>query len=197
MRAARRRISSSPAISRRLRELALRRTADRVDDQMVDYLRQNAIEGPWATAERLARLRRPRRKSRRRSCAPRARLATGLNATGSRYTSNAPARKSRIRRSVRSVSTRRCGSPSGWAAEIERVSGRRSRRRSSALRAARKHHADRPRPVARRPIRRLLRRSLPDEIVRRAHDIAVHVVWPGGRSRRPERRARSRSTTCR
>ncbi|WP_288431445.1 sensor histidine kinase KdpD [uncultured Agrobacterium sp.] len=36
-----------------LRELALRRTADRVDHQMVDYLRQNAIEGPWATAERL------------------------------------------------------------------------------------------------------------------------------------------------
>src|SRR5208282_6832285 len=36
-----------------LRELALRRTADRVDDQMVDYLRQNAIEGPWAAAERL------------------------------------------------------------------------------------------------------------------------------------------------
>ena len=36
-----------------LRELALRRTADRVDDQMVDYLRQNAIEGPWATSERL------------------------------------------------------------------------------------------------------------------------------------------------
>ena len=36
-----------------LRELALRRTADRVDDQMVDYLKQNAIEGPWPTAERL------------------------------------------------------------------------------------------------------------------------------------------------
>ncbi len=32
-----------------LRELALRRTADRVDDQMVDYLKQNAIDGPWAT----------------------------------------------------------------------------------------------------------------------------------------------------
>ena len=26
---------------------------DRVDDQMVDYLKQNAIEGPWATGERL------------------------------------------------------------------------------------------------------------------------------------------------
>ncbi|TPQ49989.1 sensor histidine kinase KdpD [Prosthecomicrobium hirschii] len=36
-----------------LRELALRRTAARVDDQMVDYLRQNAIEGPWPTAERI------------------------------------------------------------------------------------------------------------------------------------------------
>ncbi len=36
-----------------LRELALRRTADRVDDQMVDYLRQNAIEGPWETSEHL------------------------------------------------------------------------------------------------------------------------------------------------
>ncbi|MCM2292357.1 sensor histidine kinase KdpD [Allorhizobium sp. BGMRC 0089] len=36
-----------------LRELALRRTADRVDDQMVDYLKQNAIDGPWATGERL------------------------------------------------------------------------------------------------------------------------------------------------
>lgn len=36
-----------------LRELALRKTAQRVDDQMVDYLRQQAIEGPWPTAERL------------------------------------------------------------------------------------------------------------------------------------------------
>ena len=36
-----------------LRELALRRTADRVDDQMVDYLRQNAIEGPWDTSDYL------------------------------------------------------------------------------------------------------------------------------------------------
>lgn len=36
-----------------LREMALRRTADRVDDQMVDYLRQKAIEGPWGASERL------------------------------------------------------------------------------------------------------------------------------------------------
>lgn len=36
-----------------LRELALRRTAAHVDDDMVDYLKGHAIEGAWATAERL------------------------------------------------------------------------------------------------------------------------------------------------
>ncbi|MBV9553734.1 MAG: sensor histidine kinase KdpD [Alphaproteobacteria bacterium] len=36
-----------------LRELALRRTAQRVDEQMVDYMRAHAIEGPWPAAERL------------------------------------------------------------------------------------------------------------------------------------------------
>ncbi len=36
-----------------LRELALRRTADRVDEQMLTQLRQRGIEGPWPTAERL------------------------------------------------------------------------------------------------------------------------------------------------
>ncbi len=36
-----------------LRELALRRTVDRVDEQMIAQLRQQGIEGPWPTAERL------------------------------------------------------------------------------------------------------------------------------------------------
>lgn len=36
-----------------LRELALRRAAERVDDQMLDYMRQNAIRGPWPASERL------------------------------------------------------------------------------------------------------------------------------------------------
>jgi two-component system, OmpR family, sensor histidine kinase KdpD len=36
-----------------LREMALRRTADRVDDQVADYLRQRAIGGPFGAAERL------------------------------------------------------------------------------------------------------------------------------------------------
>jgi two-component system sensor histidine kinase KdpD len=36
-----------------LRELALRRTAQRVDEQMVDYMRVHAISGPWAAGERV------------------------------------------------------------------------------------------------------------------------------------------------
>ena len=36
-----------------LRELALRRTAQRVDAQMVDYMRSHAISGPWAASERV------------------------------------------------------------------------------------------------------------------------------------------------
>lgn len=36
-----------------LRELALRRTAERVDSQMLSYMRRNAIAGPWPAGERI------------------------------------------------------------------------------------------------------------------------------------------------
>ncbi len=36
-----------------LRELALRRTAQRVDDQMLNYMRSHAIQGPWEASERV------------------------------------------------------------------------------------------------------------------------------------------------
>jgi two-component system sensor histidine kinase KdpD len=36
-----------------LRELALRRTAQRVDEQMVNYMRAHAISGPWEASERV------------------------------------------------------------------------------------------------------------------------------------------------
>src|SRR5579871_558359 len=36
-----------------LRELALRRTAQRVDEQMVDYMRAHAIQGPWEAGDRV------------------------------------------------------------------------------------------------------------------------------------------------
>ncbi len=36
-----------------LRELALRRTADRVEDEVAQHMKTNAIEGPWAANERV------------------------------------------------------------------------------------------------------------------------------------------------
>jgi two-component system sensor histidine kinase KdpD len=63
-----------------LRELALRRTAARVDDQMVDYLRQHAIQGPWETAERLLVCVGPDVLS-EEVVRTASRLATGLNAS--------------------------------------------------------------------------------------------------------------------
>ncbi|MCE4224597.1 sensor histidine kinase KdpD [Methylobacterium sp. C25] len=36
-----------------LRELALRRTADRVDDELLSHMRANAISGPWGAGERV------------------------------------------------------------------------------------------------------------------------------------------------
>ena len=43
----------SPANLTALRELALRRTAERVDDQLLDEMQARAIPGPWAAGERL------------------------------------------------------------------------------------------------------------------------------------------------
>jgi two-component system, OmpR family, sensor histidine kinase KdpD len=43
----------SPGNLTALRELALRRTAQRVDAQMVDYMRSHAIGGPWPAGERI------------------------------------------------------------------------------------------------------------------------------------------------
>src|ERR1700761_6716543 len=37
-----------------LRELALRRTAERVDDQLLSEMQAHAIQGPWAAGERIA-----------------------------------------------------------------------------------------------------------------------------------------------
>ncbi|MGH7949199.1 MAG: DUF4118 domain-containing protein, partial [Candidatus Binataceae bacterium] len=43
----------SPGNLTALRELALRRTAERVDEQMVGYMQAHAIRGPWPATERI------------------------------------------------------------------------------------------------------------------------------------------------
>jgi two-component system, OmpR family, sensor histidine kinase KdpD len=44
----------SPANLTALRELALRRTAERVDEQLLTEMQAHAIQGPWAAGERIA-----------------------------------------------------------------------------------------------------------------------------------------------
>src|SRR5262244_684322 len=43
----------SPTNLTALRELALRRTAERVDDQLLTQMQEHAIQGPWAAGERV------------------------------------------------------------------------------------------------------------------------------------------------
>ena len=43
----------SPGNLTALRELALRRTAQRVDEQLLNHMRHNAIDGPWPAGERI------------------------------------------------------------------------------------------------------------------------------------------------
>ncbi|SHE49143.1 two-component system, OmpR family, sensor histidine kinase KdpD [Kaistia soli DSM 19436] len=62
-----------------LRELALRRTADLVDDDVVDYVKRHAIKGAWASSERLIVCIGPDGLS-ERVVRTASRLASGLNA---------------------------------------------------------------------------------------------------------------------
>ncbi|QQR39485.1 sensor histidine kinase [Devosia rhizoryzae] len=162
-----------PATLTALRELALRRAADRVDDQMVDFLRQSAVDGPWATGERLLVCAGPDQMS-EKVVRIASRLASGLNA----------------RWLV--VSMARPGAALPSPADAERLEetlrlaerlGAETRRETAAdfveaiLRLARREHITQI--VIGRPAgRRWLRRSLPDAVLRRAGDIGVHVV-PG------------------
>src|SRR5262249_29321816 len=176
-----------------LRELALRRTAERVDDQMVDYLRQNAIEGPWETTERLLVCVGPDTSSDGVVRAA-ARLATGLNAEWIALfverpgqEEGDPSRAKRVDEALRLAE--RLG------ASIERLSA--YDLAGEVLRFAQSENITQIVIGRSRAnlMARILRRSLTDEIVRRSHDIAVHVVMdeaapPPARPRKFEPAAR-------
>ncbi|UXN71739.1 sensor histidine kinase KdpD [Devosia neptuniae] len=172
-----------PATLTALRELALRRAADRVDDQMVDFLRQSAVEGPWATGERLLVCVGPDTMS-ESVVRVASRLASGLNA----------------RWLV--VSLTRPGTPLPAPADAEQLEetlrlaerlGAETRRESASdfvdaiLRIARREHITQI-VIGRPATRSWLRRSLPDALLRGAGEIGIHIV-PGEGSA-PSRRAR-------
>ena len=157
-----------------LRELALRRTADRVDDQMVDHLRQNAIEGAWPTAERILVCVGSDRSSEKVVRAA-SRLASGLNAswiavtlTQSGLETSDGAATRRIDEAMRLAE--RLG------AETARLTGRDLP--DEILRFARQENITQV-VIGRSGAGawgRLRGRSLSDMLLRRASDIAIHVV---------------------
>ncbi|HWV19865.1 MAG TPA: sensor histidine kinase KdpD [Devosia sp.] len=162
-----------PATLTALRELALRRAADRVDDQMVDFLRQSAVEGPWATGERLLVCVGPDEMS-EKVVRVATRLASGLNARWLVVSLSRPAAPlpdeadaARLDETLRLA---------------ERL-GAEARRESAGdfveaiLRLARREHITQI-VVGRPRRRRWFGRSLPDALLRQAGEIGVHVV-PG------------------
>ncbi|MBO0733029.1 MAG: sensor histidine kinase KdpD [Methylocapsa sp.] len=169
-----------------LRELALRRTAERVDDQMVDFLRRGAIEGPWATAERLL-VCVGRTTSSESVVRAAARMASGLNASWvalyierSGQEEQSGEAKKRVDNALRLAE--RLG------AKLERLTG--DDLAGEVLRFAREENITQIVVGRSRSglLARLLRRSLTDEIVRRSTDIAVHVVIPEQPRHERERR---------
>ncbi|CAK7257928.1 MULTISPECIES: sensor histidine kinase KdpD [unclassified Shinella] len=166
-----------------LRELALRRAADRVDDQMVDYLKQHAIEGPWATGERLLVCVGPDDLS-EKVVRVASRLASGLNA---------PWIVVSIERADREVGTTehlhriealfRLAEQLG--AETRRVVG--NDFVEEILKLARREHATQIVIGARRDRgwRRFVSPSLPDALSRKAAGLGVYFVTPDRKERAP------------
>jgi two-component system sensor histidine kinase KdpD len=156
-----------------LREMALRRTANRVDDQMVDYLRQNAIEGPWQTAERLI------------VCIAADGLAEKVIRTASRLalSLNAPWIVLHVERPDRAIEGEATRSLDEAFRLAERLGAETRRLRgqdfvAEILKLARKEHATQiviGRPQSRGWLGRY-RLSLADALTRRVDGIAIHLV---------------------
>ncbi len=157
-----------------LREMALRRTADRVDDQMVDYLKQNAIEGPWQTTERLLVCIGADRLS-EKVVRTAARLASGLNAPWlviSIERADSPPPRPEV--SQRLAATFKLAESLG--AETRRVTGQDFV--EEILKTARREHVTQIVIGGRRQtfLASLLRKSLPDALIERVSGLGIHVV---------------------
>ena len=175
-----------------LRELALRRTADRVDDQMVDHLRQNAIEGAWPTAERIL-------------------VCVGADVSSEQVVRAASRLASGLNASWIAVTLARSGHEITDAGALGRIDDAMRLAERLGAETARLAGRDLPEEILRFARRenitqivigrssasfwaRVRGRSLSGMLLRRASDIAVHVVVGGSESptrtawRWPERR---------
>jgi two-component system, OmpR family, sensor histidine kinase KdpD len=157
-----------------LRELALRRTADQVDDEMVSLLREQAIEGPWPASERLMVLvggDADNDKVVREA----ARLATALKADWFAVNLRPPGATTQEAAVVaRNDEAMRLAERLG--AEAVRLEG--NDRVGAILRYAKKENITQILcgRSARLGFARLFRRTLAGELIRRASDVSVHLI---------------------
>ena len=172
-----------------LRELALRRTADRVDDQMIDHLRANAIEGAWPTAERLLVCVGADASSEAVLRAG-SRLAKGLNAPWTAVTLERLGHESLDEASLRRVDEA-MALAERLGAETVRLAGRDLV--AEIIGYARRNNFTQV-VIGRSGAgfwSRVLGKSLSGMLVRHAVDMAIHVVV-GEEDRRPSRRRAAR-----
>ena len=158
-----------------LRELALRRTAARVDDAMVEQLRQGAVSGPWETVERLLVCVGPDALS-QEVVRVASRLATGLNAGWVAVSVEQPATSASAAKAKRLDESLRLAERLGG--EVTRLIG--SDVPGEILKFAQRENITQI-VVGRSKagvLTTLMGRSLSDALIGKADQIGVHVV-PG------------------
>ena len=156
-----------------LRELALRRTADRVDEQMLDYMKSRAIEGPWPVTERLM-------------------ICVGPDRSGSAVVRAGHRLAEQLKAPWSAVYIEHIGSAGTQEASVaealslaERLGGRAERLTGTDLPGELLRHAKKNNVtqivIGRGRASRLkeaLGRSLAQALVRRSDGISIHVVTP-------------------
>ena len=157
-----------------LRELALRRTAQRVDDQMVDYLRQHAIEGPWPTTDRILVCVGSDDFS-ERVVRQTARIAGALNATWVAVHASRPAEGTLDTEKMKRVDSN-LALAARLGAEVSRLTAKDLP--TEVLRFAAQENITQIIMGRSRAgfLKQFLGRSLSDEIMRQAHGVSVHVI---------------------
>lgn len=153
-----------------LRELALRRVAQRVDAQMVDYMQSHAIEGPWPAGERLL------------VCVGDDPHASAVVRAGARLADQLRAPWMAVH--AEQPAARSTGRAEEALALAGRLGGRTARlvgadAPSEILRHARRHNVTQL-VLGRAPrrLRHLFSRSLADALADQGDGIALHIVAP-------------------
>ena len=164
----------SPGNLTALRELALRRTAQRVDAQLLNHMQANAIPGPWAAGERIlvciddtlgseALVRYARRMTERLQ-AP----WTVLHVETAASLRRSEAANDRITETLRLAE--RLGG------EAVTIPGRDVAERGRPLCRDPQRDAHHHRQAAKSRLREMIQGSVAHDIIRQAGDISVHVI---------------------